>query len=102
MHEIGFENLNMPELVAMELCRKNKTRSELDQTLTFIRSVTVLPITETISAQAFELVKKYQLKKKIAIPDALIASFAVVYNAPLLTYNTQDFEYIESLKLYPY
>ncbi len=98
--KIGFENLYMPELVAMELCRKDKIKSELDKTVSFIRAFYVLHITEEISIQAFELIQKYQLKKKIAIPDAIIASFALVYKAKLLTYNIKDFDYIEGLNLY--
>ncbi len=98
--KIGFENLYMPELVAMELCRKDKIKSELDKTVSFIRAFYVLHITEEISIQAFELIKKYQLKKKIAIPDAIIASFALVYKVKLLTYNIKDFDYIEGLSLY--
>jgi tRNA(fMet)-specific endonuclease VapC len=98
--QIGFDNLYMPELVAVELCRKDKTKSELEKTITFIRAFHVLHITEAVSSQAFALIKKYQIKKKIAVPDALIASFALVYEVELLTYNHKDFQYIEGLRLY--
>lgn len=97
---IGFENIYIPEIVAMELCRKDKTKAELEKTINFIRAFYLLHINENVSKQAFELVKKYQIKKKIAIPDSIIASFALVHDAPLLTYNTKDFDYIEGLSLY--
>ncbi len=38
-------------------------------------------------------------KKKIKIPDAIIAATAVVHNRILITANTQDFDNIKGLKI---
>jgi tRNA(fMet)-specific endonuclease VapC len=36
----------------------------------------------------------------LALPDALIASTALVYNLDLYTTNRKDFDFIEGIKLY--
>jgi predicted nucleic acid-binding protein len=42
----------------------------------------------------------YSLSHKLSIPDALIASTALVYNLDLYTLNLKDFRFIEGLNLY--
>lgn len=42
----------------------------------------------------------YSLSHKLTIPDALIASTALVKNLALYTLNIKDFRFIEGLSLY--
>ena len=42
----------------------------------------------------------YSLSHKLTIPDALIASTALVYSLDLYTFNLKDFRFITGLNLY--
>ncbi|MFN0049825.1 MAG: PIN domain-containing protein [Cytophagales bacterium] len=53
--------------------------------------------TDNIFIQLFE---KYSLSHKPSIPDMLIASSAIYYNAKLFTLNKKDFTFIEGLQLF--
>ncbi len=53
-----------------------------------------------VSDQFIELMENYSLSHKLSIPDALIASTALVYKIDLYTLNLKDFYFIENLNLY--
>lgn len=59
----------------------------------FITDSIVFPLDEAIIQQTIILRKS----KKIKLPDAIIASTALVHNLHLLTHNINDFENIEEL-----
>jgi tRNA(fMet)-specific endonuclease VapC len=59
-----------------------------------------LPIDPSISSQFIQLMERYSLSHKLAIPDALIAATALVHGLELYTLNIKDFRFIENLKLY--
>jgi len=65
----------------------------------FLKTLDVLAINEEISLIALNLIEKYSKSYGLEIPDALIASTSIYYNAPLLTHNKKDFRYLENLKL---
>jgi len=50
--------------------------------------------------QFISLMEKYSLSHKLSIPDALIASTALVYQQELYTLNDKDFRFISELRLY--
>jgi tRNA(fMet)-specific endonuclease VapC len=61
-----------------------------------------LPIQSSVSALAVELVEKYALSHKLSLPDALIASTAIIFNLELFTLNMKDFKFLEvQLLLFP-
>jgi tRNA(fMet)-specific endonuclease VapC len=53
-----------------------------------------------ISTQFIELMETYSLSHKLSIPDALIASTALVHKIDLYTLNLKDFCFIEGLNLH--
>jgi len=44
--------------------------------------------------------EEYSLSHRLSIPDALIASTAIVNDLELFTLNLKDFRFIKGLKLY--
>ena len=60
----------------------------------------LFPVDVVVSTKFIELMETYSLSHKLAIPDALIAFTALVYNLDLYTLNLKDFRFIESLNLY--
>jgi tRNA(fMet)-specific endonuclease VapC len=65
-----------------------------------LNKVTVLHIETSISTLAVELVGKYALSHKMALPDALIASTAIIHNIELYTLNIKDFRFLDGVKLF--
>jgi predicted nucleic acid-binding protein len=53
-----------------------------------------------ISNQFINLMETYSLSHKLNIPDAIIASTALVQNIKLYTLNLRDFCFIQGLELY--
>jgi predicted nucleic acid-binding protein len=46
-----------------------------------------------------ELIARYAKSHGLQIPDAIIAATALELSAPLLTFNTRDFKFIDGLSL---
>jgi predicted nucleic acid-binding protein len=59
--------------------------------------MTVLPLTEGISAIAFRLVDSPSLSHAVRLPDALIAATALERAMPLFTRNERHFRPIPGL-----
>lgn len=77
---LGFHKITQPEIQFLEA---------------FFLSSRVLPIDETIILRAIDL----RQKRKIALGDALIAATALTHGLTLVTRNTKDFKWIDSLTL---
>ncbi len=58
-----------------------------------------LPVTESVSGAAIDLLRRYRLSHGLLIADALIAATALVHEAVLATRNHRDFHYIDGLTL---
>ena len=84
---------------AMELTVGCRNKLELTQNKRFLESVLVLPINTRISHQAFNLIESFTLSHGLMIPDALIASTALVNALTLITKNTRHFQMILSLQV---
>lgn len=61
----------------------------------FFAATEVIPISEAIVEQAISL----RQMRKMGLGDSLIASTALVHGLSLITNNSQDFKWIESLTL---
>lgn len=59
----------------------------------------ILPITQTISNLACNLVEKYALSHNVHLADALIAATAMTHSLTLLTANNKHFSAIDGLKI---
>ena len=61
----------------------------------FFDDTLVLPLSDEIAQKTIELRKAHRIK----LPDAVIASTALVYDLQLITRNTQDFKNITDLEV---
>ena len=60
----------------------------------FVEASFIFNLNDAIINQTIELRKQYKIK----IPDAIIASTAMVYSLTLITHNTNDFNKIPNLQ----
>lgn len=71
------------------------TLAEIEYLNAFFSSTTPIPVTEDIIRQAIDL----RRQRKINLGDALIAATALTHKLSLVTRNTRDFKWIDSLDL---
>ena len=69
---------------------------QYQKALLFAEGANVIPLTGRIAQEAIELKRK----KRIKLPDAVIAATCLVNNFTLTTRNQDDFKSIEDLKIY--
>ncbi len=55
-------------------------------------------ITPATSQQAIDLIETYSNTHGLLLPDALIAATALENNLTILTYNVNDFKFIQDLR----
>jgi toxin FitB len=60
----------------------------------FTDSTNIINLTEDVANQTINLRKK----RKIKLPDAIIAATALVHNLTLISRNTKDFDEIDGLQ----
>ncbi len=77
---LGFHKLNEEDKAALSI---------------FFKATPVLSVTSEIADRAVRL----RQNRKMKLGDALIAATAIENNLPLITRNTKDFKWIESLNL---
>lgn len=85
----------------MELVQGCRNKSELKVMQRAFKSNDhdVLPVTQTISDLACELVEQYALSHSVYLADALIAATALSHDLVLLSANDKHFSAIKGLKL---
>jgi predicted nucleic acid-binding protein len=74
---------------------QNITYKEIEFYNSFFEATTLLAVSEEIILEAIRL----RQKRKIALADSLIAATAIINDMTLVTRNTRDFKWIDSLKL---
>jgi tRNA(fMet)-specific endonuclease VapC len=97
---IGQHNIAVSDVTCAELLYGARNKKELQTIRKDLNKVTVLPIETNISTLAVELVEKYALSHKLSLPDALIASTAIVHNVELYTLNIKDFRFLDGVTLF--
>jgi tRNA(fMet)-specific endonuclease VapC len=90
---------SVSSITAMELIYGAIHKREVQKLEKFIQLFDVIHLSEAISNKTFQLIKLYAKSHKLDIPDALIASTALVQRAKLFTYNIKDFKFIPDLEL---
>ena len=63
--------------------------------ITFFASVPILPVDETVIAEAIRL----RQQRRRSLGDSIIAATALLYNLPVLTNNVGDFTDIDGLQV---
>ena len=97
--QIGQENIAVSDVTCAEILYGARDKKELQIIRKDLNKLTVLPIQSSVSKLAVELVEKYALSHKLSLPDALIASTAIIHNIELYTLNIKDFRFLEDVKL---
>ncbi len=82
---------------AMELVAGCRNAAELANLQQFLRLLSVIPITTTISQSAYRLMESYFLSHGLLIPDALIGATALAHGVTLHTKNVRHFRMIPGL-----
>ena len=65
------------------------------QIIAFVKTATVFDLDEVIVNKTIELRKKHKIK----LPDAIIASTAIIHKLTLIAHNVNDFKNIKNLKV---
>lgn len=97
---IGQHNIAVSDVTCAELLYGARNKKELQTIRKDLKKITVLPIATSISSKAVELVEKYALSHKLSLPDALIASTAIIHNIELYTLNIKDFMFLDGVALF--
>ena len=92
-------NLSISSISVMELYYGALNKIELQKLEKFVKMFHIINLNEEISIKAINLIKQYSKSHNLDIPDGLIASTTLVYNAKLFTYNIKDFRFIDKLEL---
>ena len=101
LRSIGVAQLAISVIAQAELYYGALNKAELLKIQKHLNLLHNLPIDQQVSRQFIQLMERYSLSHKLAIPDALIAATALINDLPLYTLNIKDFRFIENLKLYP-
>ena len=83
----------------MELVAGCRDAAELREIQRFLRQVTSLPVSASISQAAFQLMESYSLSHGLQIPAALIAATALDNGLALYAKNVRHFQMIPGLSV---
>ncbi|HMP29529.1 MAG TPA: type II toxin-antitoxin system VapC family toxin [Saprospiraceae bacterium] len=97
---IGQNNVAVSDVTCAELLYGARNKKELQIIRKDLNKLTVLHIDASISILAVELIEKYALSHKLSLPDALIASTAIIHNVELYTLNIKDFKFLKKVALF--
>lgn len=84
---------------AMEVIYGCRDKAEVEKAKKLIADFTLLHLSPTDSAKAFELMLTYSKSHNLAVPDALIAATAIIQNLELATDNDRHFKMISDLRV---
>ncbi|MFZ4555128.1 MAG: type II toxin-antitoxin system VapC family toxin [Pseudanabaena sp.] len=99
-HRLGISQLSISSITQAELYYGAVNKNELQKIKKHLGFLSIFPVDVLISTKFIELMETYSLSHKLSIPDALIASTAIVYSLDLYTFNIKDFRFITGLNLY--
>ncbi len=97
---IGQENIAVSTITAGELIYGALNKKELSQIKKDLKYLNILNIDKRTCDTFLNIMGKYVLSHKLALPDGFIAATAMVHNIELYTLNIKDYRFIDGLKLY--
>lgn len=95
-------HLAISVITQLELMVGCNNKQDFKHLKNFLRNFEIIPLNSKISFQAVELFEKFRLSHGVLIPDMLIASTAISYDAPLLSKNMKDYRFIKGLTFLKY
>lgn len=84
--------------IYIECIQGSKSNREKRVIEKYLTRFPLLPITSQSSLKALELIRSYSNSHGLFLPDALIAASALESDLTVLTYNINDFKFIQDLK----
>jgi len=100
LKKIGQQNIAVSIVTAGELIFGALNKRELAQIKKDLRNLIVLDLDKKSCDIFLELLSKYALSHKLAVPDCFIAATALSQGIELFTLNVKDFKFIDGLNLY--
>jgi len=100
LRRIGYKQLAISPVTEAELYFGAINKPELEKIKRHLALIHHVPLDASISNTFLRLMETYSLSHKLSLPDALIASTAMVHNLELYTLNVKDFRFISNLKLH--
>ena len=97
---IGQQNIAVSTITAGELIFGALNKKELNQIKKDLKNLYVLNIDKNTCDTFLDIMGKYVLSHKLALPDGFIAASAMVHNIELYTLNIKDYRFIDGLNLY--
>lgn len=82
----------------LNVCKDSKSNHEKRIIKKVLDNFPLLPITPKISQLAIKLIDSYSNSHGLLLADALIAATALENDLTILTYNVDDFKFIDRLK----
>lgn len=93
-------NLSVSVITYFELLSGLKTRQRIIDLNKQMKAYSIIHLSEKISIKSLALYQKYLTANSISLPDALIASTAIINGLELLTDNHKDFKFVKELTLF--
>jgi tRNA(fMet)-specific endonuclease VapC len=75
-------------------------KRELTRIKKDINNLCLIDIDKKACSIFLELLTKYALSNKLAVPDGLIAATAIAWDIELFTLNHKDYRFIDGLRLF--
>lgn len=99
LDELGA--LTLSTISWLELLQGMRSKAELVAVKKMLdkRAARLLPVTETITLRATELMESLTLSHGLQMGDALIAATAIEHQLPVLTANVKHFGAVAELKI---
>lgn len=86
--------------IYIECLQGSKSNSEKQKIKKALANFPILLISPEISERAIELIDTYSNSFGLFLPDALIAASALENDLTIVTYNINDFKFIQGLKYF--
>jgi tRNA(fMet)-specific endonuclease VapC len=100
LKKIGQQNIAVSTVTAGELIYGALNKRELTQIKKDLKNLILIDIDNKTCDLFLELLSKYALSHKLAIPDGFIAATAIANDVELFTLNVKDYRFIDGLKFY--
>jgi predicted nucleic acid-binding protein len=89
----------LSQVSAMELIVGARDKRDLAMIDGFLSTYPVVPLSESIGAEAYRLLKSYAKSHGLHVFDSLVAASAIEKHLTLVTLNRKHYQMIDGLKL---
>lgn len=100
LKKIGQDNIAVSTITAGELIYGALNKKELNQIKKDLINIAIIEIDKNICDTFMDIMYKYVLSHKLALPDGFIAATAIAQGIDLYTLNIKDYSFISGLRLF--